>query len=226
MPVREFSDGSGKQWRAWDVEPEELNPRTRDEDYLAQLYFTGWIVFETIAGDEKRRLYPIPHDWHELPDPELVVLLAKAEVVPPRKLRSEKQSTGPAAAEAMERAAAISEQVVDDPESAKETVTEETPDVTDISAVRSFRYPGGRIWAVCVVQHPEDGGAAVLRFTAGTREIDLREWPKDWVDYADVGLVQLLRDASPRTSQGLGPDTPRRRWNDPPPDSATLESTT
>ena len=56
MAVREFSDSIGRAWRAWDVTPDELNARTKDEDYLAQLYHTGWIVFETKAEDDKRRL--------------------------------------------------------------------------------------------------------------------------------------------------------------------------
>src|SRR3954465_7317889 len=152
MPVREFRDGKGTEGRAWDVEPDELNPRTQDEVYLAQLYFTGWIVFENTGGTQKRRLYPIPKGWHELADAELEVLLQKAEIVPPRKLRSEKQTTGADAAKAVERAATLAEQVVGNPGQARESVREEPPDITDLSVVRTFRYPGGRIWAVCILQ--------------------------------------------------------------------------
>src|SRR3954447_19070534 len=97
MPVREFTDSAGREWRAWDVAPDGLSPRTKDEDYLAQLYHTGWIVFETKEGDDKRRLYPIPKGWNELPEAELTVLLHKAEVVPKRKLRTEKNTHGAAA---------------------------------------------------------------------------------------------------------------------------------
>ena len=53
MAVREFTDSKGREWRAWDVTPDDLNARTKDEDYLAKLYYTGWIVFETKSGDEK-----------------------------------------------------------------------------------------------------------------------------------------------------------------------------
>jgi len=214
MPVREFKDGAGREWRAWDVQPDELNPRTQDEAYLAQLYFTGWIVFETTNGGEKRRLYPIPKGWHELADPELEVLLQKAEIVPPRKLKSEK-AKGPDAARAVERAASLAEQLVDNPEKGREIVREETPDITDLSVVRTFRYPGGRMWAVCVMR--PDGGAPILRFSAGMREIDLYDWPKDWADYPDEELVKLLRRAAPRRSTGAPTaDTPRRRWDDRP----------
>lgn len=89
MAVREFTDRNGREWRAWRVAPDELNARVKNEDYLAALNYTGWIVFEANDGSEKRRLYPIPKGWSELPDHELEALLDQAEVVPARKLRSE-----------------------------------------------------------------------------------------------------------------------------------------
>jgi hypothetical protein len=215
MAVREFRDSTGRQWRAWDVTPDELNPRTKDEDYLADLYQTGWVVFETVAGDDKRRLYPVPKGWSQLPLAELEVLLQKAEVVPPRKLRTEKRAFGDAAAQAVERAVQFSERALDSPEKAKEIAREETPDVTDLSVVRSFRYPGGRIWAVSV--QGVEGGAPVLRFSAGARNIDLREWPKEWADYQDDDLAELLRRAAPRTQRGTPPPGVKpRRWDERP----------
>jgi ABC-type Fe3+ transport system substrate-binding protein len=90
MPVREFTDSQGREWRAWEVAPDDLNARIKDEDYLAALNYTGWIAFETKTETEKRRLYPIPKGWYELPDRELEALLAKAEVVPARKLHTER----------------------------------------------------------------------------------------------------------------------------------------
>lgn len=216
MAVREFTDSKGRQWRAWDVTPDELSPRTKDEDYLAQLYYTGWIVFEAVAGEDKRRLYPVPKGWNELPVAELEVLLRKAEIVPKRKLKTEKEARGEAAAEAMKRAAEFVDKAVEQPEQAREQAREETPDVTDLTALRTFRYPGGRIWVAGVIQHPEDGGLPVLRFAAGSRIIDLHDWPKDWVDYHDEELVKLLRRASPRTPGSSSPNAPRRRWDDRP----------
>ena len=95
---------------------------------------------------------------------------------------------------------------------------EERPDVTDLGVVRTFRYPGGRLWTACVVRHPEGGGPPVLRFTAGMRDIDLLDWPKDWADYRDDQLLDLLRRAAPRPPvQPPKPGTPRRRWDDPRP---------
>jgi hypothetical protein len=213
MAVREFTDSSGREWRAWDVTPDELSPRTKDEDYLAQLYHTGWIVFETRAGDDKRRLYPVPKGWAELPEAELAVLLQKAEIVPRRKLRMERDSHGQAAADEVQRAHDFSQKAVEEPEQARQLAKDETPDVTDLSVLRTFRYPGGRIWVACVMQDP-GMESPVLRFTAGTRNIDLANWPKDWVDYADEKLVQLLRTSSPRDRAATLPNSPRRRWDD------------
>jgi ABC-type Fe3+ transport system substrate-binding protein len=89
MSVREFRDSQGRDWRAWDVAPDSLNSRIKNEDFLAALNYTGWIVFETRNENEKRRLYPIPKGWNELPDPELEALLEMAEPVPARRLRGE-----------------------------------------------------------------------------------------------------------------------------------------
>jgi hypothetical protein len=215
MAVREFTDSAGREWRAWDVSPDDLSPRTKDEDYLAQLYHTGWIVFETKGGDDKRRLYPIPRGWSELPEGELAVLLQKAEVVPRRKLRTEKDAHGQDAADEVQRAAEFSQTAVDEPEKARELAKTETPDVTDLNVRRTFRYPGGRIWVACVMQ--DSGGASpVLRFIAGARGIDLADWPKEWVDYSDEQLVQLLRKAGKRGPGKSLPDAPRRRWDDQP----------
>ena len=215
MAVREFKDSAGREWRAWDVSPDELSPRTKDEDYLAQLYHTGWIVFETKSGDDKRRLYPIPKGWSELPEGELAVLLQKAEIVPRRKLRTEKDAHGQEAADEVRRASEFSQTSVDEPEKARELAKTETPDVTDLNVRRTFRYPGGRIWVACVML---DSGATtpVLRFTAGSRNIDLADWPKEWVDYSDEQLVQLLRKAGKRGPGKSAADGPRRRWGDQP----------
>lgn len=46
MSVREFKDSEGRDWRAWDVAPDELNARIKNEDFLASLNYTGWIAFE------------------------------------------------------------------------------------------------------------------------------------------------------------------------------------
>ena len=202
MAVREFRDEQGRLWQAWDIRPEAIHPPTRAEDWLADCYITGWIVFETLLGDEKRRLCPWPMNWAEADETRLRQLLAAAEVVPPQRVAEQRRS-GPTKTRA--------DSEVTTPAAAEDL------DVTDLEVVRTFRYPGGRFWTVCVVKHPEDGGLPVLRFTAGMRNFDMRRWPKDWADQPDDVLVTMLRTAAPRRASGPpGPGIPRRRWDDLP----------
>lgn len=84
MPVREFIDSTGVEWRAWEVTPDAIYPPTRGEDYLADCYQLGWVVLETKAGDRRVRLCPIPADWQQLPTESLEVLLADGERLPAR----------------------------------------------------------------------------------------------------------------------------------------------
>jgi hypothetical protein len=203
MAVREFRDHQGTVWRTWEIRPEAIHPVTRGEDYLADCFVVGWLVFETLTGGDKRRLCPYPRGWTRMTEGKLRELLSHAEKVPRRKLEAQRQDVHSAAPEP---------EPVKTPDPSE---SEDKPDVTDFNVVRSFRYPGGRLWTVCVVQHPEDGSAPALRFNAGARNIDLRPWPKDWVDAPNERLVELLRQAAPRDRTGSRPDTGlRRRWND------------
>ena len=215
MAVREFSDSTGRSWRAWNITPDSIHPQTKAEDYLADCYEVGWIVFETPDGREKRRLCPYPSRWASLTDAELQGLLAKADPVPPSKLalerqfvtdRSSRRDTGSGVAD-----------LPPAPVSRLVGGSVDAPDVTDLRVVRSFRYPGGRLWTVCVITRPEDGGSPVLRFSAGARRVDLRTWPVDWPDYTDERLIQLLR-AVERPDPDKGRVTPEahRRYSDPP----------
>lgn len=199
MPVREFRDESGRQWRAWDIRPESIHPVTKAEDYLADCYVTGWIVFETTDGQEKRRLCPWPMRWMNDSDEGLRALLRQAEVVPGYRVHADRA-------------------VVEQPPAIPVTeVDASDADVTDLQVVRTFRYPGGRFWTVCVVMFPEDGGAPVLRFASGMRYLDVNRWPKDWADQPDDELVTILRRNFPRSSHDPGGDgAPRRRWDDAP----------
>jgi hypothetical protein len=195
MAVREFTDATGREWRAWDIKPEEIHPITKAEDYLADCYVTGWVVFESKTGDEKRRLCPWPIRWMDETELGLRRLLARAEVVPPRRIIEERQNGADSLpARLPGNLAGI----------------EHDADVTDLDVVRTFRYPGGHYWTVSVIP----GGSPVLRFTSGTRNIELRSWRKDWPDHPDSVLVEMLRRAAPRQSVDPRPDAPRRRWDD------------
>jgi hypothetical protein len=95
MALREFTDSVGNQWRVWDVEPIEPRilrapeGRPRDDEAEGVRLGTrrdhasglarGWLCFE--KDDEKRRLAPVPGDWHQMEDPQLEVLLSGARRV-------------------------------------------------------------------------------------------------------------------------------------------------
>jgi hypothetical protein len=160
-------------------------------------------VFETIAGDRKKRLCPYPQLWESFSDSQLEELLDQAEVVSPRALARQ------SAAEASRPRRSSGEHL----ESAN---APSTADLTDLTVIRTFRYPGGRFWTVAIAPHAEGGGGPVLRFTAGARSLDIQVWPRDWPDLPDDGLVELLRSAAPRPIMKYTVETPRRRYNDPP----------
>lgn len=200
MAVREFTDSRGDQWRAWDITPESLHPQTRAEDYLADAYRGGWVVFENLRTGERRRLGNYPMGWQHLATPDLErLMLERGEPValigkpvpeePPRPVTPREVEV---AARQVERSA----------------------DMEGLGVVRSFIYPSGRVWAVCVVKEPEGGGPPVLRFQSGRRHIDVGLWPADWVDMSDTELVALLRNAAPR-DEPWHDGFPQRRYDDP-----------
>src|SRR2546423_12916109 len=205
MAVREFTDENGRKWLAWDIRPEAIHPVTKAEDYLADCYVTGWIVFETKVGDQKRRLCPWPTRWAEGTEEDLRMLLRRAEIVPDHKLQAEREI--------------VPDFELDPAKAPLAEAASQAPDVTDLHVVRTFRYPGGRFWTVSVIPRPEDGGPPVLRFAAGMRSIDLRRWRKDWAGQPEEILVWMLRRAAPRPPSQTPPEggIPMRRWDDEQP---------
>lgn len=177
MPVREFVDSTGIEWRAWEVTPDAIYPPTRGEDYLADCYQLGWVVMETKNGERRLRICPIPRDWHLLPDESLEELLQHGEALPART--------------ASVRGA-----------------------MADV-AVRTFRYPGGRVWTASVTAHPTEPSRRVLRFSAGARSIDVAQWPDDWAVQSDEELIALLRQSAPRHLLASA-DSRRRHVDDSP----------
>lgn len=203
MAVREFIDEEGQTWRVWCILPESIHPVTRAEDYLADCYQLGWLVFETTSGAEKRRLCPYPRDWEHTDQEALRSMLAKSEAVRPRRTSGE---------------TTIDREVLrpKGPPVPADAATDDKADLTDLTVVRSFRYPGGRVWSACIAPHSDVAAGPVLRFTAGARAIDLERYPRDWPDLPDDSLIDLLRHAAPRAIARYTPETPRRRYNDPP----------
>jgi hypothetical protein len=202
MAVREFVDEQGKAWRVWCILPESIHPVTRAEDYLADCFQLGWLVFERTTGDEKRRLCPFPRDWESADEHSLRSLLEQSEAVRPRRLSRESALDKEARRKA--------------PEIEVDDAADEKADLTDLTVVRSFRYPGGRLWSAAIAPHSDIAVGPVLRFTAGARTIDLERYPRDWPDLPDDSLIDLLRHAEARPIMKYTPETPRRRYNDPP----------
>lgn len=184
MAFREFTARDGRRWRAWDVAPEAVEPLTRAEDYLADCFRDGWVVFETIDGSDKRRLCPPPYAWEHRSDANLDDLLARADVLRPRgQLRVRGDAVLPA----------------DLPPSVPLEIAKAIPrdldgdiDMRYLGVVRSFRYPEGEVWRASVVEESPDS-PLVLRFSSESHTIDLTRWPNDWADRTDEHLIALMQ---------------------------------
>jgi hypothetical protein len=85
--VREFKDDAGREWRVWQVRPRSAG-RANAERYLGE-YVKGWLAFELLGGDQRKRLSSFPEDWLRISDEELDRLLRRAAEVPQRKARPE-----------------------------------------------------------------------------------------------------------------------------------------
>jgi hypothetical protein len=195
--VREFRDHHGRQWRAWEVRPEEIHPLTKAEDYLAECYRDGWIVFETMDGVDKRRLCPLPYGWQQRSDADLEHLLERAD-----RLRPVGGKRGRTL-----RPADLPPNVPPDIAPATPRTAEGSLDLRYLGVVRSFLYPGGQVWRAHVAVQGDSAAPPVLRFASDTHSIDLTEWPPEWVDLSDDELVALLR---------IGESIQERRQDDPP----------
>jgi hypothetical protein len=211
MAVREFTARDGQAWRVWEVTAESLKPMTRAEDYLADCYRDGWIVFETLDGREKRRLCPPPYAWDQRTDSDLEALLARAETMRPRgQVRVRGDVLLPA----------------DLPPNVPVDVAAEMPrdidgnlDMRYLGVVRSFSYPGGDTWRVSVVELDPDV-PLVLRFSSASHTIDLYRWPSDWIDMTDEQLIALMRDGESQRERRRAAPRPTRRHDDPGPDAS------
>jgi hypothetical protein len=85
--MREFRDHEGHEWRLWAVKPLIRQKRPGTLDRLRPEYQKGWLTFERLDGQERRRLPAIPEDWATRSVIELESLLSAATPVPPRPAR-------------------------------------------------------------------------------------------------------------------------------------------
>ena len=110
-PQRDFRDDDDRPWTAWDVIPSWGERRRAERRALASApprgvgerrrkerrtihgirialtprLANGWLAFE--SGDARRRLAPIPAEWHLLPEERLRELWRTAEQLPRRRKR-------------------------------------------------------------------------------------------------------------------------------------------
>jgi hypothetical protein len=93
MAHRSFRDELGREWDVWEVVPTAVERRIANSAkrpaaaerrrvhearvVVPEQLQAGWLAFQ--CARERRRLAPIPVDWAEMTDEELVDLLHQAE---------------------------------------------------------------------------------------------------------------------------------------------------
>lgn len=82
--MREFRDHDGREWRLWAVKPLRRETPPGSLERLRPEYQKGWLTFERLDGEERRRLPAIPEDWAARSVIELEKLLLAATPVLPR----------------------------------------------------------------------------------------------------------------------------------------------
>ena len=192
MPLREFTDSTGRRWRVWDIRPEQMHAATRAEDHL-QNVINGWLAFEPANGGDKRRLAPIPAKWESAADADLEDMLERAE--PARNepgVTRRGEASGPGG-----------------------VTWQSTPGDPSLTA-RTFRYPNGRYWTVNEMPHSSTMGEhrPLLRFTSGARSLDTADWPQEWAQMSEEDLAELLYRSFPRDGLSANPTEFRRRRGD------------
>jgi hypothetical protein len=82
--LRDFVDAEGREWRVWEVRPGSSGRPANPERYLGE-YVKGWLAFECLRDEARKRLPNHPPDWFRMPDAEIDRLLPRAVDVPKRK---------------------------------------------------------------------------------------------------------------------------------------------
>ena len=81
MPIREFTDSTGVNWRVWPTLPGQKGAHP-------EALRGGWLTFE--CANVKKRIVPIPDGWDELSVAELEKLCGSAQEFRPWYLRRSK----------------------------------------------------------------------------------------------------------------------------------------
>ena len=81
--IREFTDRDGKAWRVWAVTPTRSRGSKRESN-LGE-FEHGWLAFETLDENLRKRLPHYPADWHTMSDEKLQDLLGLALEAPTRR---------------------------------------------------------------------------------------------------------------------------------------------
>lgn len=92
--VREFRTRSGSEWRVWEVRP-GAGGRERKLELYPVDYVQGWLAFELLQGEGRKRLPKFAPEWSSVPDTDLEQLLEKAVDVPKRKPRVDAPGSEP-----------------------------------------------------------------------------------------------------------------------------------
>jgi hypothetical protein len=89
--VREFTDNSGRPWRAWPVIPGLTRASASGRNFLGS-FQEGWICFEAIGSAARRRLPHRQTSWASVTDEELQRLLGQAIDSPGRETHRKDKS--------------------------------------------------------------------------------------------------------------------------------------
>lgn len=156
------------RWLVWDIRPEDVHGRATSGARRADYSRQGWLVF--VAGNEKRRLTPIPRDWDAMTDAELATLLDPAEIVPSRLSAASEPGEG------------------------FET------DALTIVRFRYPGGSAWTVYLHRTANDAPGGSKTVLRFSWGGRTVDLDRWPPGWANLPEEELIALLRSVARRAT--------------------------
>ncbi len=84
--IREFRDIAGREWRVWAVTPS--HSRTSKREANLGEFEQGWLAFETLDEELRKRLPHYPPEWRTMSEAKLQELLGLAVEAPMRRLEA------------------------------------------------------------------------------------------------------------------------------------------